>query len=221
MKEILLIISLICSLSFTGCSEEQKTDKQVNDLPKQKVEQKIEKEKTTKTDKPKKEEKQKTEEPKRETKKKDTESKQEETEQKDNKEEKDLAEDAAERRNFVISQCVNCGKLIHESDNYIESHYGYVCMDCYNNSYEKCIRCGKTVNAYDDNVSCGSSGYMCEDCDKEYSKETEQKGESTCPGCGMQMTEINGIYCCLNINCYRYNNPYDNDPDHYDLPSED
>lgn len=206
MKEILLIISLICSLSFTGCSEEQKTDKQVNDLPKQKVEQKIEKEKTTKTDKPKKEEKQKTEESKRETEKKET---------------KDPVEDVAERRNFVIGQCTHCEALIHESDNYKDSQYGLVCMNCYNDSYERCIRCGKTVNAYDDDVSTGSTGLMCKDCLEEYANEPEAYESHECPGCGMQMTEIDGVYCCLNSNCFRYNNPYDKNDDHYDLPSGD
>lgn len=135
-------------------------------------------------------------------------------------------------------------------------------MDCYDNSYKKCIKCGKTINAYDEGTITGSSGYMCKSCYDKWADESDsynndykepEEGENApeyyncsrcgekayyddgyypycsncanhpekCPGCGMQMTEINGIYCCLNINCYRYNNPYDNDPDHYDLPSED
>ena len=200
MKDILLIISLICSLSFAGCSDEQKTNKQVNDLPKQKVEQKIEKEKTIKTDNPKKEEKQKTEEPKRET---------------DPQSDEELKKRVSERV-IVIGHCFKCDKVLNSKDAYKDSQYGLVCIDCYNNSYGKCVRCGKTVNPYDEDTATGSSGLVCGECDSE-----SIQIEHLCPGCNCEMTEINGVYCCLNSNCFRYNNPYDKNDDHYDLPSED
>ena len=95
-----------------------------------------------------------------------------------------LSDRNCEPSKFKRSYCKSCyDKWADESDSYNndykEPEEGENAPEYYN-----CSRCGEKAY-YDD-------GYYpyCSNCANHPEK---------CPGCGMQMTEINGIYCCLNI----------------------
>lgn len=103
-----------------------------------------------------------------------------------------------ERRNFVISQCIMCDKLIHESDEFEECDSGYLCIDCYNKGYCKCLNCGKTINGYDEGIVNGSSGSFCnEECADQYINSTNNTNSDICPNCGKHgFLNNDDIYKC-------------------------
>ena len=90
-----------------------------------------------------------------------------------------------ERRNFVISTCTMCDKLIHESDDFKECNNSYICMNCYNKGYCKCLNCGKTINGYDEGIVNGSSGSFCNEyCADQYVNDDNTTNNDICPNCG-------------------------------------
>ena len=108
-----------------------------------------------------------------------------------------------ERRNFVISTCASCETLIHENDKFKECKDYYLCIDCYNKGYCKCLNCGKTINSYDEGIINGSSGSLCsEKCAEEFTSDY-------CSKCGRKVNvnvsgsctyDDNGNLLCLD--CY-------------------
>lgn len=201
MSKLLLSIIIACSLGLTGCTEEDKQSTGNETLDNAlgiKTEEKAEK---PEKDKP------KTTEKKVETQKQEqkTENKHQEAT------EEDVAE-VAKRRNFVIGQCMSCGKTLRESDEYKiynkTDDSELVCISCYNEGYHKCMDCGKITNGYDDDTLTGSDGIRCKDCTEAYWNETpKESAVYYCNTCGSKTenpeevtVDDNGNTICLN--CY-------------------
>ena len=189
MKELILAIVIACSLGMSGCTEDNPKstgNEQIDDALGIKTEEKVE------------EPEKKEEEKKTETKKTKED------------EDRELTERVT-KRNIVMGNCYECGKVIRRNDDYVETdQYEFVCKSCYDKGYRKCVDCGKSVNAYDNGVSAGSTGLRCKDCTEAYINDTsdiepmeygDDYGDYYCEACGIglakeEVCEQNGRMLC-------------------------
>lgn len=206
IRNTLIIGALIVGLFIGGCSNSGLSDNNTNNNT-IKQEQKTDDKK-----------------PVKDTKKKAVKDAEEKTVKDNNKEKEDKPDPQSnkqdnksetikpveERRNFVISTCASCGALIHENDKFKECKDYYLCIDCYNKGYCKCLNCGKTINGYDKDVSNGSSGSLCKECTEEYIYNSDNVNtKNYCSKCGKELDidssssctyDDNGNLLCLD--CY-------------------
>ena len=124
-----------------------------------------------------------------------TEEKAEEPEKKKEEEDEQELKERVSKRNIVMGNCAECDKVICRNDDYVETKDLFVCRDCYNKTKTKCMDCGKTIKAYDEEVTTGSDGCRCKDCTEayenslsNYSDYGDDYGDYCCEECGSELS---------------------------------